>query len=58
MRVLITGITGFVGSYMAEHALSHGAEVYGVSRGQSTAENIEHLRGRITLIQSHLRDDA
>jgi GDP-4-dehydro-6-deoxy-D-mannose reductase len=58
MRVLITGITGFVGSYMAEHALSQGAEVFGVSRGQSTAENIEHLRGRITLIQSDLRDDA
>ena len=58
MRVLITGITGFVGSYMAEHALSQGAEVFGTSRGQSTAENIEHLRGRITLIQSDLRDDA
>jgi len=58
MRVLITGITGFVGSYMAEHALSQGAEVFGASRGQSTAENIAHLRGRITLIQSDLRDDA
>ena len=44
MRVLITGITGFVGSYMAEHALSQGAEVFGTSRGQRTAENIEHLR--------------
>ena len=58
MRVLITGITGFVGSHMAEHALSQGAEVFGISRGQSTAENIEHLRGRITLIESDLRDDA
>ena len=58
MRVLITGITGFVGSYMAEHALSLGAEVFGASRGQSTAEHIEHLRGRITLIQSDLRDEA
>ena len=58
MRVLITGITGFVGSHMAEHALAQGAEVFGASRGQSTAENIEHLRGRITFIQSDLRDDA
>src|SRR5688572_5848238 len=58
MRVLITGITGFVGSYMAEHALSQGAEVFGASRGQSAAENIAHLRGRITLIESDLRDDA
>ena len=58
MRVLITGITGFVGSHMAEHALSQGAEVFGSSRGQSKAENIEHLRGRITLIESDLRDVA
>jgi GDP-4-dehydro-6-deoxy-D-mannose reductase len=58
MRVLITGITGFVGSHMAEHALAEGAEVFGASRGESTGENIEHLRGRITVIQSDLRDDA
>jgi GDP-4-dehydro-6-deoxy-D-mannose reductase len=58
MRVLIIGNTGFVGSYMAEHALSQGVEVFGTRRGQSTVENIEHLRGRITLIQSDLRDDA
>lgn len=56
MRVLITGITGFVGSYMAEHALAHGAEVYGSSRWRSKTENIDHLRGKITLIESDLRD--
>src|SRR5205823_2226817 len=56
MRVLITGITGFVGSHMAEHALAHGAEVFGSSRWRSQTENIEHLRGRITLIESDLRD--
>src|SRR5262245_59793535 len=58
MRVLITGITGFVGSHMAEHALSRGAEVYGVSRRAGTAEDIPHLRERITLIQSDLRDEV
>ena len=58
MRVLITGITGFVGSHMAEHALSRGAEVFGVSRQRIAAENIAHLRERITLIQSDLRDEA
>ena len=44
MRLLITGITGFVGSHMAEHALAHGAEVFGSSRWRSKTEHIEHLR--------------
>jgi GDP-4-dehydro-6-deoxy-D-mannose reductase len=56
MRVLITGITGFVGSHMAEYALAQGAQVFGSSRWRSNAGNIEHLRNRITLIESDLRD--
>ena len=56
MRVLITGITGFVGSYMAEHALACGAEVYGSSRWRSNTANIDRLRGKITLIECDLRD--
>jgi len=56
MRVLITGITGFVGSHMAEYALARGAQVFGSSGWRSNTENIEHLRGRITLIESDLRD--
>jgi GDP-4-dehydro-6-deoxy-D-mannose reductase len=56
MRVLITGITGFVGSHMAEHALANGATVFGASRWRSRPENIEHLRSRITLLESDLRD--
>jgi len=56
VRVLITGITGFVGSHMAEYALAQGAEVFGSSRWRSKTENIEHLRSRVTLIESDLRD--
>ena len=56
MRLLITGITGFVGSHMAEYALAHGAEVFGSSRWRSKTENIDHLRAKITLIESDLRD--
>jgi GDP-4-dehydro-6-deoxy-D-mannose reductase len=54
--VLITGITGFVGSHMAEFALARGAEVFGSSRWRSNTENIEHLRSRVTLVESDLRD--
>jgi GDP-D-mannose dehydratase len=56
MRVLITGITGFVGSHMTELALARGAEVFGCARWRSKTENIDHLRDKITLIESDLRD--
>ena len=56
MRVLITGITGFVGSYMTEYALAHGAEVFGSMRWRSKTENIDHLRARVGLIECDLRD--
>jgi GDP-4-dehydro-6-deoxy-D-mannose reductase len=58
MRVLVTGITGFVGSHMAEHALAQGARVFGSSRWRSQTENIEHLRERITLVECDLRDPS
>ena len=56
MRVLITGITGFVGSHFAEYALAQGAEVFGSCRWRSKTDNIDHLRDRIQLIESDLRD--
>jgi GDP-4-dehydro-6-deoxy-D-mannose reductase len=56
MRVLITGITGFVGSHVAEYALKAGAEVYGSIRWRSKTDNIEHLQSQIHLIESDLRD--
>ena len=56
MRILITGITGFVGSYLTELALDRGAEVVGALRWRSNTEHIDHVRERLTLIQSDLRD--
>ncbi len=58
MRLLITGITGFVGSHMAECALAQGAEVFGSARWRSRTESVEHLRGRVRLIECDLRDVA
>ncbi len=58
MRLLITGITGFVGSHMAEYALAQGAEVFGSARWRSRTENIDHLRGKIQLVDCDLRDIA
>ena len=56
MRVLITGITGFVGSHLAEYLLKAGAEVCGSIRWRSKTDNIEHLRSQIELVESDLRD--
>ena len=57
-RVIITGITGQDGSYLAELLLDKGYEVYGMVR-RSSAPNlwrIEHLLDRITLKPADLLD--
>lgn len=57
MRVLITGVTGFVGSHLADHLIARGnVEVFGTHRWRSRMENVEHLRGRVTLVECDLRD--
>jgi GDP-4-dehydro-6-deoxy-D-mannose reductase len=58
MRLLVTGITGFVGSYMAEYALAQGAEVFGAARWRSRTDSIEHLRAKVRLVECDLRDLA
>lgn len=58
MRVLITGITGFAGSHLAEHILNEhpGVEVHGTVRWRSRMENIEPVRDRVTLHECDLGD--
>jgi GDPmannose 4,6-dehydratase len=54
-KVLITGITGQDGSYLAEWLLAKGYEVHGLVRRASTFN-----RGRLEAIYSdpHVRDNA
>jgi GDP-4-dehydro-6-deoxy-D-mannose reductase len=53
MRVLITGINGFVGGYLAEQLLSSGGyEIWGLAR--QTAIALPHLRGRVQLVSVDL----
>lgn len=47
-KVLITGITGFVGSHLAEYYLDKGAKVHGFKRYHlSNMRNVEHIEGEI-----------
>lgn len=50
-KVIITGITGQDGSYLAEFMLERGMEVHGIVRRSSTEkkERIEHLKGEKNL---------
>lgn len=58
MRALITGITGQDGSYLAEHLLGLGYDVYGMVRRSSvqTNERIEHIADRLQFVQGDLLD--
>lgn len=59
MRVLITGITGFVGSHLAEYCLGRGdVDVFGTVRWRSRMENVEDIADDIVLIDCDLRDPA
>lgn len=55
-QVLITGITGFVGSHLADLMLEKGHKVYGTYRWRSPLDNIQHIKDRINLIQADLTD--
>jgi GDP-4-dehydro-6-deoxy-D-mannose reductase len=58
LRVLITGITGFAGSHLAEYVLAEHPDVnlFGIMRWRSRTENIESIQDQITLLDCDLRD--
>jgi len=58
MRVLITGITGFVGSHLADLLLDQGQTVIGTARWRSSTANIEHIQDQVELVECDLRDAA
>ena len=58
MKALITGITGFAGSHLAEYLLEHQPQVkvYGTRRWRSPLDNIEGILDRVELVECDLRD--
>lgn len=57
MKCLITGITGFAGSHLAEYLLARGdCEVHGTVRWRSRMDNIAHITNRLSLHHCDIRD--
>lgn len=58
MRVLITGITGFVGSHLAEYVLNlnEGHQIFGLCRWRSPKDNLEKIYDKVTLLEADLCD--
>ncbi|WP_182906346.1 GDP-mannose 4,6-dehydratase [Microbispora sp. H13382] len=59
-RALITGITGQDGSYLAEHLLSEGYEVWGLVRGQANPRvpRVRRLLQDVRLVRGDLLDQG
>ncbi len=59
MRVLVTGISGFAGSYLAEYLLGKkGVEVHGTTRSTSNKELIRPIARRLHLYTCDLQNAA
>jgi GDPmannose 4,6-dehydratase/GDP-4-dehydro-6-deoxy-D-mannose reductase len=58
MRILITGITGMVGSHLADYVLRErpDVEVHGLVRWRSPSDNIDHIKRQLRLHLAELRD--
>jgi GDP-4-dehydro-6-deoxy-D-mannose reductase len=49
LRVLITGITGFAGSHLAEHLVSRGDEVHGFAHERPPFRNLARVMDRVRI---------
>jgi GDP-mannose 4,6-dehydratase len=60
MKILITGITGFVGSHLAEYilGLNEGHDVVGICRWRSPREHLARIYDKISLLDADLLDQG
>jgi len=58
MRILITGMTGFVGGHLVESLVPRGDALFGFCRNGSWPPALAHLAGRAELLPGELADTA
>ncbi len=57
LKVLITGVTGFAGSHLAELCIERGdVELFGTARWRSRMDNIQHIVDHMELYDCDLKD--
>src|SRR5437899_11940859 len=58
MKVLITGITGFAGSHLADYIVAHqpSVEIYGTRRWRSKEDAADHLEGKVAFHECDIID--
>lgn len=59
-KVLITGITGFVGSHLVDYILEKhkDTKIYGLVRWRSPLDNIKHILDKVELVYGDLNDQG
>jgi GDP-4-dehydro-6-deoxy-D-mannose reductase len=55
MRVLVTGVSGFAGSHLAELLVSEGHRVYGFTNDPSLDDNLAALKGAVKVFDGDMR---
>lgn len=57
MKILITGITGLIGSHLADWLIAQGGhDIWGFKRWRSAEDNIVHLRDAVQFVEGDIED--
>ncbi|UCE39686.1 MAG: GDP-mannose 4,6-dehydratase [Thermoplasmata archaeon] len=57
MKALVTGMTGFIGSHLAEFLLDKGMEVAGTVWDKNELKNVEAVKDKIPILECDIRDE-
>lgn len=56
MRILVTGMTGFIGSHLAEFLLKKELEVVGTVWDKTELKNVEKIKDKVRILECDIRD--
>jgi GDP-4-dehydro-6-deoxy-D-mannose reductase len=58
MRALVSGMTGFIGSHLAEFLLKKEFEVFGTVWDKIELKNVERIKDKVRILECDIRDGA